>query len=40
MSVNAWLVRAIAAALEPKNRRASQRTVRTATGESFAGWVR
>jgi len=40
MSVNAWLVRAIAAALEPKNRRASQRSVRTATGESFAGWVR
>jgi hypothetical protein len=40
MSVNAWLVRAIASALEPKNRRASQRTVRTATGESFAGWVR
>jgi predicted transcriptional regulator len=40
MSVNAWLVRAIAAALEPKNRRASQRAVRTSMGESFAGWVR
>ncbi len=38
MSVNAWLVRAIAAGLEPKNRRAAQRTLRT--GDSFAGWVR
>lgn len=38
LSVNAWLVRAIAAGLEPKNRRAAQRTLRT--GDSFAGWVR
>jgi len=38
LSVNTWLVRAIAAALEPKKRRAAQRTLRT--GENFAGWVR
>ena len=35
ISVNAWLVRAIAAALEPKQRRAVQRS-----GDSFIGWVR
>jgi hypothetical protein len=38
LSVNTWLVRAVAAALQPKNRRAAQRTLRT--GDSFAGWVR
>ena len=38
LSVNSWLVRAIAAALEPKNRRAAQRETRT--GDSFTGWVR
>ena len=38
MSVNTWLVRAVAAALEPKQRRATQRTLRT--GDSFAGWAR
>ncbi len=38
LSVNTWLVRAIAAALEPKQRRSAQRTVRT--GDNFAGWAR
>jgi hypothetical protein len=38
VSVNTWLVRAVAAALQPKNRRVAQRTLRT--GDSFAGWVR
>jgi hypothetical protein len=38
LSVNTWLVRAVAAALEPKQRKAAQRTLRT--GDSFAGWVR
>jgi len=38
LSLNTWLVRAIAAALEPKKRRAAQRTLRT--GDNFAGWVR
>lgn len=38
LSVNTWLVRAVAAALEPKQRRAAQRTLRT--GDSFAGWAR
>jgi hypothetical protein len=38
MSVNTWLVRAVAAALEPKQRRSAQRTLRT--GDSFAGWAR
>lgn len=38
MSVNTWLVRAIAAALEPKQRRSAQRTLRT--GGDFAGWAR
>lgn len=38
LSVNTWLVRAVAAALQPKNRRVAQRTLRT--GDSFAGWVR
>ncbi len=38
LSVNTWLVRATAAALEPKQRRSAQRTLRT--GDSFAGWAR
>lgn len=38
LSVNAWLVRAIAAALQPRQRRSAQRTLRT--GDSFAGWAR
>jgi len=38
LSVNAWLVRAIAAALQPKQRRSAQRSLRT--GDNFAGWVR
>ena len=38
LSVNSWLVRAIAAALQPKQRRVTQRTLRT--GDNFAGWAR
>jgi hypothetical protein len=38
LSVNTWLVRAIAAALLPKQRRSAQRTLRT--GDNFAGWAR
>jgi len=38
MSVNTWLVRAIAAALQPKQRRSAQRTLRS--GDNFAGWAR
>ena len=38
LSVNSWLVRAIAAGLETKQRRSAQRTLRT--GDSFAGWAR
>jgi predicted transcriptional regulator len=38
LSVNTWLVRAVAAALQPKQRRSAQRTLRT--GEDFAGWAR
>ena len=38
LSVNTWLVRATAAALQPKQRRAVQRTLRT--GDNFAGWAR
>jgi len=38
LSVNTWLVRAVAAALEPKQRRSTQRTLRT--GDNFAGWAR
>ncbi|HKU10436.1 MAG TPA: toxin-antitoxin system HicB family antitoxin [Sinomonas sp.] len=37
LSLNAWLVRAIAAALEPKSRRSAQRETRS--GDSFTGWV-
>jgi predicted transcriptional regulator len=38
LSVNSWLVRAVAAALEPKQRKATQRAQRS--GDSFAGWAR
>ena len=38
LSVNTWLVRAIAGALQPKQRRSAQRTLRT--GDNFAGWAR
>jgi hypothetical protein len=38
VSVNTWLVRAVAAALQPKQRRSAQRTLRT--GDNFAGWAR
>jgi predicted transcriptional regulator len=38
LSINGWLVRAIADALQPKQRRSAQRTLRT--GDNFAGWVR
>jgi len=38
LSVNTWLVRAVAAALQPKQRRSTQRTLRT--GDNFAGWAR
>lgn len=38
LSVNTWLVRAVAAALQPKQRRSAQRALRS--GDSFAGWAR
>lgn len=38
LSVNTWLVRAVADALQPKQRRSAQRTLRK--GDNFAGWVR
>ncbi|MCX7523469.1 histidine kinase [Microbacterium sp. STN6] len=38
LSVNTWLVRAVAAALQPKQRRSAKRTLRT--GDNFAGWAR
>ncbi|MEP6481756.1 MAG: histidine kinase [Rhodoglobus sp.] len=38
LSVNTWLVRAVAAALQPKQRRSAQRAVRS--GDNFAGWAR
>lgn len=38
LSVNAWLVRAVAASLQPRQRRSAQRTLRT--GDNFAGWAR
>ena len=38
LSVNTWLVRAVAAALQPKQRRSTQRALRT--GDNFAGWAR
>lgn len=38
LSVNTWLVRVVAGALEPRVRRAAQRDNRL--GDSFTGWVR
>jgi len=38
LSVNTWLVRAVAAALQPRQRRSAQRELRS--GDSFAGWAR
>ncbi|MHA7294220.1 histidine kinase [Arthrobacter sp. HLT1-21] len=38
LSVNARLVRAVAAALQPRQRRSAQRVLRT--GDNFAGWAR
>jgi hypothetical protein len=38
LSVNTWLVRAVAAALQPKQRRSTQRAL--CTGDNFAGWAR
>jgi len=38
LSVNTWLVRAVAAAVEPRQRRSTKRTLRT--GDNFAGWAR
>ena len=38
LSVNTWLVRAVAAAVHPKQRRSTQKTLRT--GDNFAGWAR
>ena len=38
LSVNTWLVRAVAAALEPRQRRSAQRALHS--GDSFAGWAR
>lgn len=38
LSVNTWLVRAVAAALQPRQRRSAQRTLRT--GDNFTGWAR
>ncbi len=38
LSVNTWLVRAVAAALQPRQRRSAQRALRT--GDSFVGWAR
>ena len=37
LSVNTWLVRAVAAALQPRQRKSAQRTLRT--GGDFAGWA-
>lgn len=38
LSVNTWLVRTIAAAVQPKQRRSTQRALHT--GDNFAGWAR
>jgi len=38
LSVNSWLVRAITAAVHPRQRRSTQRTLRT--GDNFTGWAR
>lgn len=38
LSVNSWMVRAIADALQPRQRKSAQRTLRK--GDNFAGWAR
>ena len=38
LSVNSWLVRAVATALHPRQRRSASRAQRT--GDTFAGWAR
>jgi uncharacterized protein (DUF1778 family) len=38
LSVNTWLVRAVASALQPKERRTAQRSLRS--GDNFTGWAR
>ncbi|SDN45917.1 hypothetical protein SAMN05216368_105285 [Cryobacterium flavum] len=38
LSVNTWLVRAVAAAVQPRQRRSAQRTLRA--GDNFASWAR
>lgn len=38
LSVNAWLVRAVAQAVQPRQRRSAAKQART--GDSFAGWAR
>jgi hypothetical protein len=38
LSVNSWLVRAIATAVQPRQRRSVQRALRT--GDNFTGWAR
>lgn len=38
LSVNTWLVRAVAGALQPKERRSAQRSLRS--GDNFTGWAR
>jgi len=40
LSVNAWLVRAIAAALEPGNRDRRSRNRSMSGGQQYSGWVR
>jgi hypothetical protein len=40
VSLNAWLVRAIACALEPKQRRTTERQSRGSSGSAYSGWVR
>ncbi|MFB6892193.1 hypothetical protein ACFCX4_23115 [Kitasatospora sp. NPDC056327] len=40
LSVNAWLVRAVAAALEPGAPVRPEPRLRRATGQGFTGWVR
>jgi hypothetical protein len=40
LSVNAWLVRVVAAALDPDPRRGSADSRTTQLGQRFTGWVR
>ncbi|MGH8949840.1 MAG: hypothetical protein ACRDX9_00295 [Acidimicrobiia bacterium] len=40
LSVNAWLVRAVAAALEPGNRDRRSRNRSMSGGQQYSGWVR